>query len=103
MAVSKTDKTKNEATVQPSNGVDLASQHELVSPPQYEVVINHTTVTEYDTANYYYAANMPMNERVGPGGTNNLVYQYVPSNVSDCTKKACNVGIYVHICSEVHV
>ena len=78
--LSKTDMAKNEATVQPSNGVDLAPQHELVSPPQYEVVINHTTMAEYDTLNY--AANMSMNERVGPGGTNNLVYQYVPSKVS---------------------
>ena len=79
---------KNEATVQSSSGVDLAPQHELVSPPQYEVVINHTTMAEYDTLNY--AANMSMNERVGPGGTNNLVYQYVPSNVS-VAKKACIV------------
>ena len=98
MAFSKTDKAKNEATVQSSNGVGLAPQHELVSLPQYEVVINHTTMAEYDTANY--AANMSMNERVGPGGTNNQVYQYVPSNVSDC--KECMHCKYVHLCSEAY-
>ena len=71
----------NEAIIEASNHVDLSPQKALVPQPQYEVVMNHTTMAENDTVDYYEAAYMPTYVTMGPDSSNNLVYQYVPSKV----------------------
>lgn len=55
-----------------------------VSQPCYETVPGHSTVLANEASDEHYEiTSLPMNEGVGPRGSGNLVYQYVPSKVSD--------------------
>ena len=62
---------------------DCAVPYEMpVSQLCYETVVSHSTVLGNEAADEHYEiASLPMYEGVGPGGSVNLVYQYVPSKV----------------------
>ena len=62
----------------------------LMSQPQYETVVNHTTMAEYDADNHYDVASVPVYDGVSPGGSSSLFYQYVPSKV--CGGYICYEG-----------
>ena len=90
MASSDIDNACEELAVyEEPNSADQSPYETPVSQTQYEIVLNHTTVVANIAADHHKVDRFPVYEnfKVGPGGSSNLFYQYVPSKVSDC--KGC--------------
>ena len=85
MALGDSDNACEELAVyEEPNSADPLPYETPVSETQYEIVLNHTTVVAIEAADHHKVDRFPVYERVGPGGSSNLFYQYVPSKVSDC-------------------